>query len=117
RKRRYHRAQAVAGRGDPGGKAAAIGKPLHHVTDDANVDNACADSTEQPVSEVQTYDCGRSCSEHPAQSRQRAAKREQGPGPELIDDEPLTGGEKRLDNDEERKRNLDLSKACMERTH
>src|SRR5437773_12124359 len=87
------------------------------MTIDANIDNAYADSAEQPVSEVQTCDCGYSCSDLPAQSRQRAAKRQQGPRPELIDDEPLTRRKKRLDNDEERERNLDLSKAHMERTH
>jgi hypothetical protein len=50
-------ADFVAGRDDPGGKAAAIRKPLHHVTDHADVYDARADSTQDTVGKVKICEC------------------------------------------------------------
>ena len=85
RKCREDRAHAVAGSDDPGGKAAAIRKPLDHMTDHADIYDACADATEEAIGEIQFQKCRRTCSEQPAQSGQRAAQRQQCPRAELVD--------------------------------
>ena len=72
---------------------------MDHVTDHANVDDAGADSTEDPVGQVKLGECRGACSEQPAQARERAAERQQRPGSEFVDKESLAGGKKCLDDD------------------
>ena len=52
RKRRYDRAHAVTSGDHPGGKAASIGKPAHHLPDAADIDDPGTDTADQSIAHI-----------------------------------------------------------------
>src|SRR4029077_4420804 len=49
-------AEAIARRGEAGGKAATVGKPAHHEPDDADIDDSGAEPAEHAIGEVERPD-------------------------------------------------------------
>jgi hypothetical protein len=94
RKRRQNGADAIA-RGDEARRETAlVGKPLHHVTHDADVDDSGLDSTQQSVREVEARHCCRLAARIQLNPARSAPDRQQQPRAEPVDQKPLSGRKK-----------------------
>ena len=105
-KSREHGAHSVAGRHDPDREPAPIRKPSRHQADDADIDDAGADSAEEPVGQEQHPDAVDVSREHPPKSGQRRADGDQRLRPEPVDKPSLRRREQRLQDDQHRERDL-----------
>src|SRR5690606_34039988 len=62
-------AEAIAGGGDACCQSTAVREPLHHETDNADIDNSGAQASEQAVGQVKAPEGIRLSGQNPAQSR------------------------------------------------
>ena len=114
-KREQQGPHAVAGGDEPGRQAAAIGKPLHHVADDPDVDDARPDAAEQAVAEIERPHARRLRRQHPAQARDERADRQQHARSEALDERALGRRQEGLHDDQHRERHLELRQVGIER--
>ena len=105
-KSRQHGAHSVAGGHDPDGEPAPVRKPPRHQADDADIDDAGPDAAEEPVGQEQHPDVVDVSREDPAEAGQRRADGDQRLRPEPVDEPALRGREQRLQDDQNRERDL-----------
>ena len=106
RKGRYDRAHSIAGCDRAGSKAAPIRKPAHHQSDDADIDDAGAKTTQETVGQIKQQCAMRIRCENPARARQQRSDRDQQTRSEPVDQRALKWREERLQQNKQRESHL-----------